>query len=317
MARVGTEIIQAGDVIAIFVNEKLGELKEPIPEEYREKVILNVLPQAIMTKLMYLEAKRSIPEENLPHVKKEVRNFFYKKSIPSMMKKANVKTVDELGQKLADLGSSLQWQQRLFIERALGQQWMSMEVKFDAPVNPENMLAYYQQNLADYEHTARARWEELMVRFSEYPDKEAAYRKIADLGNQVMRGLPFAEAARRGSDGATAGDGGARDWTAQGSLVAERVDEALFRLPVGQLSPILESEQGLHIVRVIEREDAYRTPYTEVQEKIRKTLQDERADEESRTYLARLRDTTPIWTIYDDALAKKNGPGANEEPKRR
>ena len=67
-------------------------------------------------------------------------------------------------------------------------------------------------------------------------------------------GAPFPEIARSGSDGVTASDGGARDWTTQGSLVSKKLDEALFGLPVGELSPILEDEYGLHIVRVTERE---------------------------------------------------------------
>jgi hypothetical protein len=310
-------------VIALVINDKLDVLDGPIPDELREKVLQSALPKAISTKLLYVEAKRGIPEENFPKVEKEVQGYFYSKAIPDMMKRAKVSTVDELGQKLVDLGTSLQWQQQLFIERVLGQQWMSLKVKFDGPVTPSAMLAYYCEHEADYKHTARARWDELMVSFSQCPTREAAYAKIAQLGNQVMGGLPFAEAARRGSDGTTASAGGARDWTTQGSLVAEQLDAALFGrgdvkgLPVGQLSPILESENGLHIVRVVQREDAYRTPFTEVQEKIRKTIQEKRGEQEAQAYYANLKESTPVWTIYDTALAKKGSPSGSVQTQRR
>lgn len=323
VARVGTEVILAGDVIALFVNERLDELDGPIPDKYRSKVLQAALPRAIQIKLLFLEAKRGIPEENYSKVEKEIQGYFYAKSIPDMMKRAKVSTVDELGQKLVDLGSSLQWQQQLFTERVLGQQWMSMKVKFEGPVSPSAMLAYYLEHEADYKHPARARWEEIMVSFSKCPSREAAYAKIAQLGNQVMNGLPFAEAARRGSDGSTAAAGGVRDWTTQGSLVAEQLDAALFGrgdvkgLPIGQLSPILESESGLHIIRVTERTDAYRTAFTEVQEDIRKTIQKQRGEEDAQAYFAQVKENTPVWTIYDTALAKKDAPSGDSQTQKR
>ncbi|MBN2217314.1 MAG: peptidyl-prolyl cis-trans isomerase [Pirellulales bacterium] len=317
LARVGSEVVLAGDVMAFFIHAQIERLDEPIPEQYREKVLKMALPRAIEVKLLYVEAKREIPEENLPHVEKEIQGYFDKKGIPELMERAKVSSIAELSRKLVELGTSLEWQQQLFLERALGQQWMSMKIKMDEPVSPEAMLAYYRDHAADYEHPARARWEEITIGFANCPSREAAYQKLAQLGNQVKDGLPFAEAARRGSDGVTATGGGLRDWTTRGSLVAKKIDAALFGLPVGELSPILESETGLHIVRVVEREDAHRTPFTEVQDEIRKKLQNARAEERIRDYVMRLKDTTPVWTVHDAALAKKNDPESNQPPQRR
>ncbi|MBN1590267.1 MAG: peptidylprolyl isomerase [Pirellulales bacterium] len=307
MARVGTEIILAGDLWAVFVNKAIEDLDEPPPEKYREKILKSALPHAIVTKLLYVEAKRSIPDENFPQVEKQIDKYFYRDALPKLMKRAKVSSRDELEQKLADLGTTLQLQRQLFLETALGQQWMATEIKSDEPINPDELYAYYNAHATDYDHAARARWEELMTKFSESPSEEAAHQRLSQLGNQVIKGLPFAEVARRGSDGPTATDGGARDWTTRGSLVSEQLDQALFELPVGQLSPILRSDLGLHIVRVVEREDAHRTPFTDVQDDIRKTIQDERWQEQSTAYLARLKDTTPVWTVYDEpaSLAEK------------
>ena len=89
------------------------------------------------------------------------------------------------------------------------------------------------------------------------------------------------------------------------------LDEALFTLPVGQLSAILEDGQTLHIVRVTERTDAGRTPFIEAQVGIKQTLQDDRRKSEIDDYLAKLKDRTPVWTIFDDqpagAMARAQG----------
>jgi parvulin-like peptidyl-prolyl isomerase len=87
--------------------------------------------------------------------------------------------------------------------------------------------------------------------------------------------VPFAEVARRGSHGLTAARGGQRDWTTKGSLKSAVVDEALFGLPVMRMSHILEDDDGFHIVRVIQRKDAFRTPFKDAQVEIRKQLKEE------------------------------------------
>jgi hypothetical protein len=265
---------------------------------------------------MYLEAKRAIPEENLPHVEKQITNHFYDKVLPRMMKQAKVSSLKELKQKLAELGTSISWQEQLFVERALGEEWRRTEVQPDEAVSPEDMLRYYRDHLADYQHPAKARWEELMVSFSETPDHQAAYQRLAQLGNQVIGGVPLAEVARRGSDGTTAAEGGAHDWTTKGSLVAQQIDEALFGLPVGQLSRIVKSDFGLHIVRVVERTPLHCTPFTEVQDEIRTAIQEDRWVGQSRAYIARLTTKTPVWTVYDEPTAVAKNPQGSEDASR-
>ena len=80
------------------------------------------------------------------------------------------------------------------------------------------MVVYYREHLKEFTTPARAQWEELMVRYSKYPTKAAAFEAIARMGNQVFGGVPFAQVAKAGSDGVTAADGGRRDWTTKGSL---------------------------------------------------------------------------------------------------
>ena len=123
---------------------------------------------------------------------------------------------------------------------------------------------------------------------------------LAVMGNEVLAGRPFEEVARARSEGPTAQAGGTFDWTGKGSLASKPLDEAIFSLPVGQLSTILEDESALHIVRVIERQDAGRTPFLEAQVQIRQTLRDERRRKQVESYLAKLREQTPIWTVFDD-----------------
>jgi parvulin-like peptidyl-prolyl isomerase len=83
-----------------------------------------------------------------------------------------------------------------------------------------------------------------------------------------------------------------------GALQAAAIDEALFTLQVGQMSPILDAGPTFHIVRVLERRDAGRKPFSEVQGDIREKLKDERFKAGVEKYLASLRQNARIWTAF-------------------
>jgi hypothetical protein len=104
------------------------------------------------------------------------------------------------------------------------------------------------------------------------------------------------------------------DWTSAGSLASKRLDEAVFSLPIGQLSAIIEDEPSpnladqaaLHIIRVVERRDAGRTPFLEAQVGIRETLVMERQRKATDDYLRKLRERTPVWSVFE---GDSNGAG--------
>ena len=178
--------------------------------------------------------------------------------------------------------------------------WLQQQIKDkDEEIPFSDLLAYYQNNGTKFDHEGVALWEELSISFSRVPDKNSAKAAIIQMGNDVLSGRPFAEVAKAGSQGLTAANGGLRDWTTQGSLKSAIMDEAIFKLPVMRMSQILEDEDGLHIVRVIQRKEAYRTPFKDAQVEIRKTLKEEQFNKKREDYLSKLRQQNPIWTIFD------------------
>src|SRR5690606_235465 len=116
------------------------------------------------------------------------------------------------------------------------------------------------------------KWEELMIRFDRSGgDRNAAWRALAEMGNEVwsqvsanpgVRGPVFAAVAKAKSHGFTASEGGLQETTI-GSLKCDDLNTALTTLEIGRLSDCIESEQGFHLIRVLERKEAGRTPFTE------------------------------------------------------
>jgi parvulin-like peptidyl-prolyl isomerase len=303
IARVGSERILAGDVLP-QVNRILEDNQDQIPpqqvEEARRYLIQQHLKPMIQQKLVYAEAKRSIPAESFANVEKRLVEQFEKNTLAELYEKTETSDPLALDAKLQEMGASLIQLRRNYMEQALASHWISGQIDNDREITRDEMLDYYQQHAEDFRFDSKARWEELMVRPELFPSKAAAYAALAEMGNQVLRGVPLADIARQASQGVTAGEGGQYDWTHQGSLVSSETDVALFSLPVGQMSQIFEDQFGFHIIRVIERQLSGQVPFEEAQASIREEIRSVRRDEQVEQYLAKLSETVRVWTIFDD-----------------
>jgi hypothetical protein len=262
------------------------------------------LENQIEIKLLYLDFLRNIPadkkKEILPRITKRAEEQFYEKQLPETLKKAKVASAGELDTKLREYGSSLDAQKRTFIERAFGQSMLGQNIDYEPEITHQQMLDYYWEHVEDYEIQAQARWEVLTVRRDRFPSEREAWAALGNMGNEVLRGAPLAAVAKRHSQGVDAADGGYHDWTTKGSLASEVLDEAIFTLPVGQLSERLEDKTGFHIVRVIERRGASRVPFREAQVEIKEKLKKERIREQIAEYVDKLKAEIHVWTAFDD-----------------
>ncbi|MBA4020385.1 MAG: hypothetical protein C0483_24755 [Pirellula sp.] len=302
VARVGGEIILAGEVTA-SINSYLIRTKQdrnsPEVQAQLDELMKMRTMQLVETRIIVAEAKRKIPEEGYNNAMQKFDEEFYNSVVPQMLKERKLGSAQELDALLRKEGTTLEREKRSFAEQVLQNSWLSQSVKVEQEVTHADMLRYYQEHSKEYEFEAKARWEQISIRFDRHPTKAEAYAAIAAAGNQVLDGRPFFEVAKQVSHGSTAEEGGAVKWTTKGSLVSHVLDQALFTLPVGTLSPILEDERGFHIIRVVERVEAGRKPFTETQTEIRKKITEQRKEAARVKYLAEIRKHATVWTIYD------------------
>ena len=309
IARIDNQVVLACEVLW-RVNQTIEMNGDKIPpsqiEEVRQQLLKREVASLMDRKLIYDEFRRNVPAENLPRLEENLLEPFQEREIPELMKQLKVDNQANLERELTRLGSSLADVRRSFNERVIASEWIRTKIKINEEVSPDEMLEYYQAHLADYDYPAKARWEELKVRKSRFADPREAYAEIAHMGNEVwqrgmaggVRGPAFAEVAQARSEGFKAKEGGVQDWTTKGALTATVIDHALFSLKIGQMSPILESDDGFHIVRVLERHEAGRKSFMEVQPDIREKLKEQRFQAGIEQYLTKLRRDARVWTAF-------------------
>jgi hypothetical protein len=355
IARVGTEVIMAADVLPM-VNEMLMENADKIPPDHLEEVRTHLMKQRlnkiIQTKIVLGEIHRKVPDDGYKKFESKVNDEFNNEELPKMIKRAKCKNEAEFEAMLRKTGSSIARERKGFTDNYLAMGWVRQEIDPDEEISHEQMLEYYYAHIKEYDQPARVRWEKLVARFDKYPSKADAYRAIGEAGNQVINGANFesvAEALAEGrpataesllrldfnkslptpgstlppkvakangkngkekekfNDNGLEADDKRLEWTTKGSLVSKVVDNALFTMPVGCLSPILADDRGFQIVRVIERKEAGRVPFLEAQVEIRKKIRTDRSATAIQDYVDRITEKAQVWNSFDDPEASPNG----------
>jgi parvulin-like peptidyl-prolyl isomerase len=309
----------AGDQIVAYVGGDVVLLSELLPEveqmlrdnadrippaqlnEYRQLLLQKKLQGVIQVRLVLEDLRQRVPPEGLKKIREQFQTTFEEQEVKRLMKQFSVSTRAELTRKLLESGQTLAQYRRRFIDNMLARQWMRQQVEPKEEITHAQMLAYYAEHLQEYEFPAKARWEQLTIYFTSPQKRNESKAQLAQWGNMVLSGVPLAEVARRYSQEPRAQDGGLHDWTSQGSLVSVPLDTAIFSLPVGQLSPIIEDSEGAHIIRVLERKAAGRIEFGEAQAKIKETLKTRQREENYRQFIAKVRQQTKVWTILDNA----------------
>jgi len=312
LATVNSEVILYSEV-AGFVNDVLVSNADKIPPEHmdqqRDVLTAMRMRQLVETKLLYADAKRTISGKNAEGWDKLVQDVgkeFETRELPRQMKRAKVGSRAELDAMFAKMGTSVEREKRSFVERAIAQQWLQQQtLSKDSELPPQELWKYYTDHAADYSYPAEVRWEHMMTKIARYQEKESRNR-LAMMGNRVVReGIPFAEVAQRESDGPDAANGGRHDWTKLDELgtgdahLSIELRKALESLPIGGMSQIIEDSQGYHIVRVIERKPAGRTPFDQVQAEIKEKLQQDIGNKKMDEYVEKLRKEATIRTVFD------------------
>jgi parvulin-like peptidyl-prolyl isomerase len=307
VARVGPEVVLEADLLTPKALEWLEKVTPGLPPEQvralRLQICQQVIAQHIETLLVYVDACREIPADKLPEIRKNVDKAFDEQQLPRLLKEANSPNTLEYEKSLRARGMSLDRMRKMFFERGLAQEWMRKNTKTDEEVPHADLIAWYQNHLDDYDYPAKARFEALTVKTGLKRSRKQAWDLLAAMGNEVLAGRDFGDVARARSEGPTAAQGGSFDWTNKGSLAAQKLDEVVFTLPAGQLSSIIEDGEALHIVRVVERTEAGRVPFLEAQVGIKEALLEERRKTAADEYLAKIRERTPVWTIFDAGTA--------------
>lgn len=147
-------------------------------------------------------------------------------------------------------------------------------------VTDDDMRAYYNQYRDQYRTPEQVQVSHILIKTpvpgpdGKVDDKAVAeaQKRAEDLLKQVKGGANFEELAKKYSeDPGSAKQGGSIGWIGKGQTVPE-FEKVAFSLPKGQISDVVKSSFGFHIIRVDDKHDAHTKTLDEVKDQIEPIL---------------------------------------------
>jgi peptidyl-prolyl cis-trans isomerase C len=166
-------------------------------------------------------------------------------------------------------------------------------------VSDADVTAFYASNKDKFETPEQVRARHILVKVDEKADakaREAARGKAADLLAQVKGGADFAELAKKSSDCPSAPQGGDLGFFQHGQMV-EPFDKAAFALKPGEVSGVVETQFGYHVIKLEERREAGLVSEAEAAPRIREYLKGQKVEEAVEARLKELRQKAKIVLV--------------------
>jgi peptidyl-prolyl cis-trans isomerase D len=154
-------------------------------------------------------------------------------------------------------------------------------VKKTISVNEEELKSYYEQNVARLSGKEERRASHILINAPKDmspADKAKAKEKAAALLAQVRKAPDsFADVARKNSqDAGSAPSGGDLDFFARGAMV-KPFEEAAFSMKKGDISELVESDFGFHIIKLVDIKSPKQKTFEEVKPTIEADLRTQQA----------------------------------------
>jgi peptidyl-prolyl cis-trans isomerase D len=154
-------------------------------------------------------------------------------------------------------------------------------------VSQDDLQAYYNQHRDQYRVAEQVKVSHILIK-TPLPGSDGkvdekgvteAQHRAEDLLKQLKSGANFEDLAKKNSeDPGSAKQGGSLGWIGKGRTVPE-FEKAAFSLPKGQISDLVKSSYGFHIIRVDDKQDAHMKTLDEVKAEIEPLLKQQKAQQ--------------------------------------
>lgn len=150
-------------------------------------------------------------------------------------------------------------------------------------------LAKYLERLTGEQ--VRIRW--IVIRSQKKDAAERrmeAKKKMEELLARIKKGEDFAFLARKFTEDPLSKErGGDLGFVAKGDLGLPEVDAVIFKMKEGEITPILETDIGFHLVKIIEKKASHPLEYEDISEDLKNWLAQKSFNQKLEKYLKDLR----------------------------
>jgi len=271
--------------------EQMAARNKQLPPAFIEQLKTQMRKEALEQMIVERLVDEQVKAAQIVVTAEDVNNLIQK------MAAAEKLSVEDLKALVEASGQSFErWKQQMQFEKRLAYQKL-FESKFEGEVNvtEEDARQYYSENQQQFDIPEQVKASHILIK----PDtsdpnvepalaKAAAKAKAEKLLNQIKDGADFAELAKANSDCPSSVRGGDLGYFSRGRMVPA-FEEAAFALGVGQVSDVVETQFGYHVIKVTDKKEAATKTFEEVKDNLVAMLTAKRQGELAEQYIESLK----------------------------
>jgi peptidyl-prolyl cis-trans isomerase C len=257
----------------------------PLAEPQLSMIKVQILDNMINQELLYQESKKSgivigadAVESHLGTIKNRFEN---EAAFQQAIEKMQV-TEEEI---------------KFQIRRGMAiQELVQTQVVEKIDISDADMKQYFDAHPEEFKQAEQVKASHILVKVTpdaEAAQKEQALKKIQDVREKIEKGEDFSSLAQEYSEGPSASRGGDLGYFSRGQMV-KPFEDAAFDLKTDQVSDVVETRFGYHLIKVTERKAEKMPSYKEVKEDLNERLKQERTQQEVDAYIKGLRENAEI-----------------------
>ena len=287
LARVNGEAVTKVDFDRLIKNIE-ARANQPVPAERRNEVFRQALDQLVTYTVLSQETRARkvvVADEEVDDRVKQMR--------------AQFKTEDEFKKALDARGMTLD-KLKSDTRTDLGiNKMVDSEVATQAAASDAECRDFYDKNPDKFKQDEAVRASHILFRVDENADA-ATKKKAMDQAQAVLKearaGADFAELAKKHSADGSAQQGGDLNFFTKGQMVPP-FDQAAFSMKPGEISDIVTTQFGYHIIKVTDRRAASTVPFDQVSARIKEFLTEQQKQKKADDFIQSLKQKAKIEVL--------------------
>ena len=293
-------VVNGEEIALTELDAQVDRLVEQSPEMFEgaegqtritefKRQLLQSMIDNLLVRQAAAERGITVPDEEIDAQIEDLKGGFpSEEEFNTALTEANL-TVEDLRQQLRD---------QLVTQRLMEQ------LVNETEVTDEEIAAYYEQNKAEFEEQAAVRASHILF---DKDDRATAERVLAE----VNEGGDFAALAREHSkDPGSAAQGGDLGWSDPARPYVAEFQGALEQLEIGQVSGLVETQYGWHVIRLDDKRDTRMQTLDEVRDQIEQDVLQERNIAAYQEFLAEIRGQAEIEILVEELRPAEAGANA-------
>jgi peptidyl-prolyl cis-trans isomerase SurA len=288
VARVNNEVIFYSD-LELLGREFFEKVRQQAPPERVERE-LQEARKAVLERII----DRTLLEQEAERLKVKITDEEVEASLQSLLKSRGA-TKEELYVDLARQKMSPERFKEKLRKELMVARMLDVLVRSHIHVTDKDCQDFYESNYKDLSPSAQpsgdaVRLQQIIILAKSGSEKEKEEKKklLEEIRKRVLKGEDFGKLARQYTQGPNPEGGGDCGFFRPGDLLPE-LDRVAFNLKPGEVSQVIETQVGYHLLRVMGREEASNKLPEAVKAEIRAKLEERQYQEEVRKLVESLR----------------------------